>query len=586
MTEKTLKRLPEHLKRYVVSQNYERYTPEDQAVWRFIMRQLKSFLSKHAHESYLSGLEKTGLSVEEIPHIDRVDEHLQNFGWGALPVSGFIPPAAFMEFQALGLLPIASDMRTIDHLTYTPAPDIVHEAAGHAPILANPEYAAYLLEYGDVARNSIISKQDLDQYEAIRVLSDIKENPDSSPAQIENAERQLEKVNSSITGVSEAALLSRMNWWTAEYGLIGDLKNPKIFGAGLLSSVGESAACLRPEVRKIPLSVDCVNYSYDITEQQPHLFVTRDFAQLSEVLEKLSEQLSYRRGGTFGLKRAIEAQTVNSVKLNSGLQISGILQSYIPYADRNEAAYLRFEGPCQLSAGYKELAGQGIKRHAQGFSSPVGLLRGQTRCLSEFKAGDLEKLGLRNGSRGKLEFASGVVVEGVLKEAIFAKGKLVILTWTDCRAILGGQVLFDPAWGEFDMAVGSEVVSVFGGPADRSQYGETEGFVNRRVPERQLTSEQRRINAFYQALRDLRIQMKEPNSVQARTRFNSLLKDYLGAARREWLHGVELLEFTFQFEEGDFEREQLLEVLKPEYFPHGHIRQSVSDGIQLANYKL
>ncbi len=141
-------------------------------------------------------------------------------------------------------------MRTIDHLLYTPAPDIVHEAAGHAPILADPEYAEYLRKYGEVARHSIISKQDMDQYEAIRVLSDIKEDPRSSKEEIARAETRLQQVNDSLTTTSEAALLSRMNWWTAEYGLVGDLRSPKIFGAGLLSSVGESHNCLSDSVKR------------------------------------------------------------------------------------------------------------------------------------------------------------------------------------------------------------------------------------------------------------------------------------------------------------------------------------------------
>ncbi len=125
--------IPLHLKKYIVNQDYSKYTPLDHACWRYILRQLKKFLSNHAHQSYLSGLEKTGLDIETVPNISDISAHLENFGWRALPVSGFIPPAAFMELQSLSVLPIASDMRSIDHLMYTPAPDIVHDAAGHAP---------------------------------------------------------------------------------------------------------------------------------------------------------------------------------------------------------------------------------------------------------------------------------------------------------------------------------------------------------------------------------------------------------------------------------------------------------------------
>src|SRR5687767_9887505 len=143
--------VPAHLRKYCVQQNVTRYTFIDHAVWRFIMRQLKSYLSQNAHPGYAEGLLKTGINTEKIPSVEEIDKHLQAFGWSAVPVSGFIPPAAFMELQSLGILPIASDMRTVDHLDYTPAPDIVHEAAGHAPILIDPEFSEYLHRYASVA---------------------------------------------------------------------------------------------------------------------------------------------------------------------------------------------------------------------------------------------------------------------------------------------------------------------------------------------------------------------------------------------------------------------------------------------------
>src|SRR4051812_19031403 len=108
--------LPNHLKKYVVEQDYSKYSPADQAVWRFILRQLKAYLSVHAHQSYVEGLAKTGISIEKIPSIDDISEKLKKFGWRAVPVSGFIPPAAFMELQSLGILPIASAIRSLDHL--------------------------------------------------------------------------------------------------------------------------------------------------------------------------------------------------------------------------------------------------------------------------------------------------------------------------------------------------------------------------------------------------------------------------------------------------------------------------------------
>ena len=136
--ERSIDRIPDYLKTYVVEQNYEEYTPQDQAVWRFIMRQSRDYFSKHAHPIYLSGLEETGIPITEIPNIDEMDKKLSKFGWGAVCICGFIPSAAFLDFLAKKILPIASDMRTLDHLHYTPAPDIVHEAAGHCLLYTSP----------------------------------------------------------------------------------------------------------------------------------------------------------------------------------------------------------------------------------------------------------------------------------------------------------------------------------------------------------------------------------------------------------------------------------------------------------------
>src|SRR5688572_24239282 len=78
--------LPRHLQKYIVDQDERQYTPVDHAVWRFVLRQLRSFLSVHGHESYLQGLESTGIEIERIPRIADISEKLARFGWRATPV--------------------------------------------------------------------------------------------------------------------------------------------------------------------------------------------------------------------------------------------------------------------------------------------------------------------------------------------------------------------------------------------------------------------------------------------------------------------------------------------------------------------
>ena len=125
--------LPSHLQPFAALQHYQRYSARDHAVWRFLLHQLRQNLAQTAHAVYIDGLTRTGISLEAIPRIEDINSCLEKLGWHAVVVDGFLPPAIFMEFQAHKVLPIAVDMRSIDHMLYTPAPDIVHESAGHIP---------------------------------------------------------------------------------------------------------------------------------------------------------------------------------------------------------------------------------------------------------------------------------------------------------------------------------------------------------------------------------------------------------------------------------------------------------------------
>lgn len=577
-----MRELPLHLQKYIVDQNEDKYSPIDHAVWRYVLRQLKNFLGQHAHEAYLSGLEKTGISTEKIPSIDQISEKLSQFGWRALPVSGFIPPAAFMELQSLGVLPIASDMRSLDHLLYTPAPDIVHEAAGHAPLLALPEYANYLKKYAQVAKKALISREDLNIYEAIRVLSDLKEDRSSSAQQIEKAQSDLELASDAATVVSEAAELSRMNWWTAEYGLIGTLENPKIFGAGLLSSVGESKWCLSEKVRKLPLTADCVHQGYDITEPQPQLFVTPDFATLGKVLDDFSETMAYRLGGTAALKKTLPMRTVNTVELNSGLQIAGELTDY-ETNEKGEVIFIRFKGPTQLSYQDQELKGHSTEYHKEGFSTPLGPLKSSTESLVQMDSTQLSAAGVRRGRKDKIEFASGFVVEGFLEEIRTVDHKNLVLAFKDCRVSKGDKTYFEPAWGNFDLALGESVTSVFAGPADRVAFGATEDFVAKKIQPPVWSEKQIELQSLYQKVREIRESSTPSTSEKDLQDIATQVQQHFP---EDWLLSLEILEILeFQkLHSPHFSslKKQLVDHLKKITQKHPEKKSVVEDGLQLA----
>ncbi|TWI95918.1 phenylalanine-4-hydroxylase [Mucilaginibacter frigoritolerans] len=464
--------LPAHLKQFIVEQHYEHYTPVDHAVWRYVMRQNYSYLKDVAYYPYIPGLQKAGLTIEKIPSLQEMNDALAKIGWGAVTVDGFIPPAAFMEYQAYRVLVIAADIRQLKHIEYTPAPDIIHESAGHAPIIADKDYHEYLSYFGSIGAKAMFSAQDFELYEAIRALSILKEMPDADEAEIKKAEELVAFRQENIGKPSEMALLSRLHWWTVEYGLIGTLQNPKIYGAGLLSSIGESVSCMMDSVKKLPYTIDAINYTYDITKAQPQLFVTSTFQNLIDVLEEFANTMSFRKGGVYGLQKAIESKNTCTAVFSSGLQVSGTFTEFIN-GKHDQPAFIKTSGPTSLSVDNKQLSSHGKDYHQDGFSSPVGKLKDHALPLEDLPVEDLAYFGIAEGKETNLSFESGITINGTITKIHTANGKTQLITFEHCTVKnKNGEVLFDPAWGVYDMAVGEKIVSVFCGAADKDAFVE------------------------------------------------------------------------------------------------------------------
>lgn len=524
--------LPNHLRPFVKLQDYSHYSPRDHAVWRFMLKHLTTLLSEHAHPVYLEGLERTGIARDHIPSIDEMNHCLARLGWRAVVVDGFIPPAIFMEFQAMKILVIALDMRSVEHIFYTPAPDIVHESAGHAPFIVDVDYAEFLQRFGEVGMKAISTAQDMKVYEAIRKLSILKECPDTSAVAIEQAERDLHDISAANTDLSEASLLTRLHWWTVEYGLVGEPDDYKIFGAGLLSSLGESMHCLDDTtVKKLPLTVEAVNCPYDITTQQPQLFVTKSCRHLSQVLEEFAATMCFNRGGAHSLQVAVDAGSICTAQYDSGMQVSAVMAEVLRDAVGN-VTYLRTNGPTQLAFKDTEVYGHGTEYHDQGFGSPVGKLKDFSRCLSKYSVDELKAHKIVIGEPVVLEFLSGVTVKGRLRDIFRQEHRNLILSFDECTVTdLHGRVLFDPAWGVYDMAVGARIVSVYGGTADREKF---QLYKSTPATTEQVEQDQQ-LMALYQDID----QLAREQSATTPQRLEKLLEG-LHAYPDEWLLRVEL----------------------------------------------
>ena len=566
--------LPKHLKQFIVDQNYVAYSPVDHSVWRYVLRQNYRFLIDHAHEIYFEGLEKTGLKVEGVPSIQEMNEILHKIGWAAVSVDGFIPPAAFMEFQAHRVLVIAADMRQIQHIEYTPSPDIIHEAAGHAPVIADPEYADYLRRFGEVGARAMSSKKDYQLYEAIRKLSILKEARDADKNEIDEAEKLVVDLQNNLGKPSEMALLSRLHWWTVEYGLIGELDKPKIYGAGLLSSIGEAANCLSPKIKKIPYDINAANYPFDITTMQPHLFVTPDFGHLIDVLEQFADKMAFRVGGLEGLNKAIECENTSTFVYSSGIMVSGTVSEALTLD--NNPIYIKTSGITNLSYDYKELPNHGIDYHADGFGSPVGLLEGADKPLEHFSDADLSKHKIKIGENCKLTFESGIVVEGTLKDMLMRDDKIILLSFDNCRVTYKDQLLFDPSWGVYDMAVGATIESVFSGAADKDAYNQPSTVSKMRVIKYSYDEKMRKLHQLYQQLRDYRA--GELDQIDLAGIWATVSDEYSD----EWLIMVELLELIVAEKTDSKIEDEIKARLKNLSSKNSDLTKLIEDGIYLA----
>jgi len=566
-----LDKLPAHLRQYIMPQNYEHYTPENQAVWRYAMRKNAAFLPTIAHESYLEGLGRTGISMESIPSMYGMNRILQDIGWAAVAVNGLIPSAAFMEFQAYNVLVIASDIRMLVNIEYTPTPDILHESAGHAPLVAIPEYAAYLRRFGELGAKAISSDQDRLLFEAVRDLATLKERADTSETKVKELEQRIVELQNEITDPSELQQIKNLHWWTIEYGLIGDLANPKIYGAGLLSSIGESKWCMSEEVNKTPFTLDAALQSFDVTKPQPQLFVTPSFAYLSEVLEQFANTMAVRRGGKIGVERLIISKQLGTIELSTGLQISGLFTELI-LNKKGTPAYVQTAGPTALSYREKELIGQSVAQHPDGFGTAIGMLKGINLSIENMSPRDLQAYKILEGEDIELIFEGDIIVKGKVQTGTRnIHGKIMLIALHNCTVAHNERVIFHPQRGVYHLAIGMEIISAFAGPADLASFDMTDHHMTSPKfdsnPDVSVDSKQ----SIYHRIRTHR-ECEESNET-----LSTLIEEVLKGYSNEWLILLEVYELAVNVE--DSRSAEILTSLQSLQESYPSIAHLIEDGL-------
>lgn len=236
--------------KFFIPQHYERYTPENHEVWRKLFENRIGSLRRQASNVFLAGFDAFGLKPDAMPRLEDVNEVLaRTTGWKSRAVPGYLPAKAFFACLSTRQFPTTITIRPPDELDYLPEPDIFHDVFGHVPLHADPVFADFLQTYGKAALHA------------------------NDPVHVER--------------------LARLFWFTVEFGLIHEDGRLKIYGSGLMSSIGESNHSLEsPNVDRRPFNLERVcETPFEIDHYQPILYVLESFEQLRDAMNRYAERV-------------------------------------------------------------------------------------------------------------------------------------------------------------------------------------------------------------------------------------------------------------------------------------------------------
>ena len=164
----------------------------------------------------------------------------------------------------------------------------------------------------------------------------------------------------------------------------------------------------------------------------------------------------------------IESKKLGTIELSTGLQISGVFTEVIQSEKRmGEVAYFQTNGPTALADRNHEIIGHSQLDHPHGYGSPIGKLKGINLAIEDMSPRDLQAYEIHEGGNIKLEFESGVIIDGqVITGKRNIMGKIQVISFKNCTVRYQDRILFEPSEGIYHMAVGRHVVSAYAGPAD------------------------------------------------------------------------------------------------------------------------
>jgi phenylalanine-4-hydroxylase len=224
---------------YTVDQDWDRYTPAEHQIWKTLFHRQVDLLRGRSCPEFLAGIGDLAIAADGIPDFRRLNDLLgRTTGWQIVAVPGLVPDAIFFDHLANRRFPSTCFIRRPEEMDYLEEPDVFHDVFGHVPLLVNPVFANYMEAYGKGG---------------LKALS-----------------------------LGSLSRLARLYWYTVEFGLIRSAEGLRIYGAGILSSKGESVYSLDdPTPNRVGFDLMRVmRTEYEIDKFQRTYFVIDSFEQL------------------------------------------------------------------------------------------------------------------------------------------------------------------------------------------------------------------------------------------------------------------------------------------------------------------
>jgi phenylalanine-4-hydroxylase len=228
------------------TQVYNDYTPDDHAVWQLLYQRQLRLLNDYASKAYLKALDAVAVRAQAIPEFSVLNKSLMAAtGWKIQVVEGHVPPALFFNLLSQKIFPATCWLRTKEELDYIEEPDMFHDVFGHVPLLMQTDYAQFMHSFGTMAL----------EWAAYPEITTI---------------------------------LSRLYWFTIEFGLLKQDEEHVIYGAGILSSPGETLHAMSTTPRVLPFVLEQVIQTDFRTDVMQNLyFVIPSFQSLNQAMDTL-----------------------------------------------------------------------------------------------------------------------------------------------------------------------------------------------------------------------------------------------------------------------------------------------------------